>query len=151
MLTAVISLPRVTESCRLSRLKPAIRMPLRNPLSRCSRRKDFVPIMEPFSFLRDLLIVFAVAAAVVFLFQRLRVPSVVGLLVAGVLIGPYGLSLIHDTDRVKTMAEIGVVVLLFAVGLEFNLPRLVGMGRLMAGVGLPQVLFCEAVGVILTW
>jgi CPA2 family monovalent cation:H+ antiporter-2 len=107
--------------------------------------------MEPFSFLRDLLIVFAVAAAVVFLFQRLRVPSVVGLLVAGVLIGPYGLSLIHDTDRVKTMAEIGVVVLLFAVGLEFNLPRLVGMGRLMAWVGLPQVLLCETVGVILTW
>src|SRR5688572_16376870 len=102
--------------------------------------------MEPFSFLRDLLIVFAVAAAVVFLFQRLRIPSVVGLLVAGVLIGPYGLSLIQDTERVKTMAEIGVVVLLFAVGLEFSLPRLVGMGRLMARVGVPQVLVCVAIG-----
>ena len=107
--------------------------------------------MEPFAFLRDLLIVFAVAAGVVFLFQRLRVPSVVGLLVAGVLIGPYGLSLIHDTERVRTMAEIGVVVLLFAVGLEFSLPRLVGMGRLMAWVGLPQVLICEAAGIALTW
>lgn len=106
--------------------------------------------MEPFSFLRDLLIVFAIAAGVVFLFQRLRVPSVVGLLVAGVLIGPYGLSLIHDTDRVETMAEIGVVVLLFAVGLEFSLPRLVGMGRLMARVGVPQVLVCVAVGAGMT-
>jgi CPA2 family monovalent cation:H+ antiporter-2 len=107
--------------------------------------------MEQFTFLRDLLIVFAVAAAVVFLFQRFRMPSVVGLLVAGVLIGPHGLSLIHETESVRTMAEIGVVVLLFAVGLEFNLPRLVGMGRLMARVGLPQVLICEAVGVALTW
>ena len=107
--------------------------------------------MEPFNFLRDLLIVFAVAAGVVFLFQRLRVPAVVGLLVAGVVIGPYGLTLIQDTKRVETMAEIGVVVLLFAVGLEFSLPRLVGMGRLMARVGLPQVLFCEAIGIALTW
>jgi CPA2 family monovalent cation:H+ antiporter-2 len=107
--------------------------------------------MEAFGFLGDLLIVFAVAAAVVFLFQRLRVPSVVGLLVAGVLIGPYGLSLIHETERVRTLAEIGVVVLLFAVGLEFSLPRLVGMGRLMARVGVPQVLLCEAVGVGATW
>ncbi|MCI0681105.1 MAG: cation:proton antiporter [Gemmataceae bacterium] len=106
--------------------------------------------MEPFDFLRDLLIVFAVAAGVVFVFQRIRVPSVVGLLVAGVLIGPYGLSLIHETERVETLAEIGVVVLLFAVGLEFSLPRLVGMGRLMARVGLPQVSLCVAIGAGLT-
>jgi CPA2 family monovalent cation:H+ antiporter-2 len=107
--------------------------------------------MEPLGFLRDLLIVFAVAAGVVFLFQRLRVPSIVGQLVAGVLIGPYGLSLIDETENVKTLAEIGVVVLLFAVGLEFSLPRLVGMGRLMAAVGAPQVLLCTAVGTAATW
>src|SRR5688500_141177 len=102
--------------------------------------------MEPLGFLRDLLIVFAVAGAVVFLFHRLRVPSVVGLLVAGVLTGPGGLRLIHDTEHVRTLAEIGIVVLLFAVGLEFSLPRLVGMGRLLAWVGLPHVLFCVAAG-----
>src|SRR5687767_2960864 len=106
--------------------------------------------MEPFQFLRDLLIVFAMAAAVVFLFQRLKVPSVVGLLVAGMLTGPYGLRLIHDTEHVELLAEIGVVVLLFAVGLEFSLPRLVGMSRLMVMVGVPQVLFCVASGIALT-
>jgi CPA2 family monovalent cation:H+ antiporter-2 len=107
--------------------------------------------MEPISFLRDLLIVFTVAAVVVFIFHQLRVPSLVGLLVAGVVTGPYGLGLIHDTEHVKTLAEIGVVVLLFAVGLEFSLPRLVGMGRLMAYIGLPQVFFCMAVGAGLTY
>ncbi len=106
--------------------------------------------MEPLDFLRDLLVVFAVAAAVVFLFQRLRVPPVVGLLVAGVLTGPHGLGLIQDVHRVETLAEIGVVVLLFAVGLEFSLPRLVGMGRLMARVGVPQVLLCAAAGAAAT-
>lgn len=102
--------------------------------------------MEPLHFLRELLIVFAVAGAVVFLFHRLRVPTVVGLLVAGVLTGPHGLGLIADTETVVTLAEIGVVVLLFAVGLEFSLPRLVGLGRLMLLVGVPQVASCVVVG-----
>jgi monovalent cation:H+ antiporter-2, CPA2 family len=84
--------------------------------------------MEPVHFLKDLLTVFAVAAIVVFFAQRIRLPSVVGLLAAGVLVGPHGLSLVREVKTVETLAEIGVVVLLFAVGLEFSLPRLVGMG-----------------------
>lgn len=107
--------------------------------------------MDHLSLLRDLLVVFAVAGVVVFLFHRLRVPSVVGLLVAGVLIGPYGFSLIRDLERVEVLAEIGVVVLLFSVGLEFSLSRLVGLGRLMLTIGVPQVLLCVAVGLAATW
>jgi monovalent cation:H+ antiporter-2, CPA2 family len=107
--------------------------------------------MEPVSFLKDLLIVFAVAGGVVFLFHQLRVPSVVGLLVAGVVTGPYGLGLVRDTEHVKTLAEVGVVVLLFAVGLEFSLPKLVGMGRLMASVGVPHLCFCVAAGLALSY
>jgi CPA2 family monovalent cation:H+ antiporter-2 len=102
-------------------------------------------------FLGDLLIAFAAAGAVVFLFHRLRLPSVVGLLAAGVAVGPHGLGLIRDPEHIKALAEIGVVVLLFAVGLEFSLPRLVGMGRLMARVGVPQVLLCAAAGAAATW
>ncbi|MCI0641508.1 MAG: cation:proton antiporter [Gemmataceae bacterium] len=56
--------------------------------------------MEPLDFLLDLLIVFAVAGCVVFLFHRLRVPSVVGLLVGGLVTGPYGLGLVHETEHV---------------------------------------------------
>ncbi len=107
--------------------------------------------MEQLGFLRDLLMAFMAAGVVVFLFQRLRLPAVGGLLVAGMLIGPYGFSLIFDVNRVNTLAEIGVVVLLFTVGLEFSLPRLVGMSRLMLWVGLPQVLFCLAISVAATW
>ena len=90
-------------------------------------------------FLADLLIVFAVATVVVFAFGQARVPSVVGLLVAGVLVGPYGLSLVSDVKVVELLAEIGVVVLLFTVGLEFSMSRLVTMLPLMARIGLPQV------------
>lgn len=107
--------------------------------------------MEPLDFLRDLLIVFALAGVTVFLFQLLRLPSVTGLLAAGLLTGPHGLSLIHDAERVETLAEVGVVVLLFTVGLEFSLARLAGLGRLMLRVGVPQVLACMIVGVAATW
>lgn len=74
------------------------------------QKKDFAPTMEPFSFLRDLLIVFAIAAAVVFLLHRVSVPSVVGLLVAGVLIGPYGLIIV----RTRYLSEVAALRLLGA-------------------------------------
>jgi CPA2 family monovalent cation:H+ antiporter-2 len=107
--------------------------------------------MEGTHFLRDLLIAFFSAGVVVFLFNRFRLPSVVGLLTKGVLVGPHGLGLIRDSENIRTLAEIGVVVLLFAVGLEFSLPRLVGMSRLMGRVGTPQVLVCVGVGIAATW
>lgn len=78
-------------------------------------------------FLSDLIVVFAVTAVVVFAFGRARVPSVVGLLVSGVLVGPHGLSLVADEESVRLLAEIGVIVLLFTVGLEFSMSRLAAM------------------------
>ncbi len=102
-------------------------------------------------FLSDLLVVFAVTAAVVFAFGRARVPSVVGLLVSGVLVGPYGLSLVADEESVKLLAEIGVIVLLFTVGLEFSMSRLAAMLPLMAKIGLPQILGTTAIVAAATW
>ncbi|MFM8733974.1 MAG: cation:proton antiporter [Pirellulales bacterium] len=102
-------------------------------------------------FLTDLVIVFAVAAAVVFAFGRLRLPSVVGLLVAGVVAGPYGLSLVSDLRVVEVLAEVGVVVLLFTVGLEFSLSRLMVMLPTMARIGLPQILGTTAMVAAATW
>jgi CPA2 family monovalent cation:H+ antiporter-2 len=101
--------------------------------------------------LGDLLLSFSVAAIAVSLFHRLRLPSIVGLLVAGMLVGPYGLGLINDVHRVSTLSEIGVVVLLFAVGMEFSLSRLMGLGRLMIRLGFPQVIICLVAGVVGSW
>jgi K+:H+ antiporter len=66
----------------------------------------------------------AASVVVLLVCHRLRVPSVVGLLLTGMLIGPSGLGLLHDVEAVETSAEIGVVFLLFAIGLEFSLERL---------------------------
>src|SRR4051794_34979870 len=100
--------------------------------------------MEHFSILQDLLVVFSVSGAVVFLFHRFHIPAVVGLLVAGLIVGPYGLGLVANVEQVRLLAEVGVVVLLFTVGLEFSLSRLLAMWRPMLSVGLPQVLLCVA-------
>lgn len=102
-------------------------------------------------FLADLLVVFAVTAVVVFVFGHFRLPSVVGLLVSGVLVGPYGLSLVADVETVKLLAEIGVIVLLFTVGLEFSMSRLVVMLPLMARVGLPQIVGTTLLVTLATW
>ncbi|MBM3294271.1 MAG: hypothetical protein FJY82_07065 [Candidatus Aminicenantes bacterium] len=71
------------------------------------------------AILRDLVVVLAVSVLIVFVSHKLRLPIVVGLLLTGVLIGPGGLSLIAHASTVNVLAEIGVVMLLFTIGLEF--------------------------------
>ena len=63
---------------------------------------------------------------VAYLFTRLRLPAVVGLFVAGVLIGPDGLGLIRESEQIEAIAEIGIVLLLFTIGLEFSFAELLG-------------------------
>ena len=90
--------------------------------------------------LRELLLLAGASLAVVLLFRRLRLPATVGFLVTGILIGPGGLALVHDPALVRTLAEFGVVVLLFTVGLEFSFADLKRLGRRALVGGALQVL-----------
>lgn len=94
--------------------------------------------MSEFDFLRDLIVVLGVSIGVVYLFDRFRLPVLVGFLVAGILLGPYGLDIVHDVSRIEIFAEIGVVVLLFTVGVEFSLTRVRAL-RAAVGGGLLQI------------
>ncbi len=85
------------------------------------------------------LLYLAAAIAGVVAFRMLRLPPVLGYLVAGVLIGPNALELAHDTAGVRNLAEFGVVFLMFVIGLEFNLPKLRAMRTLVFGLGASQV------------
>ncbi len=80
--------------------------------------------MEVHEFLQEAVAILGAAVAVLLASHRLRIPPVVGFLLTGVLIGPSGLALVSDLRRVELFAEIGVIFLLFAVGLEFSLDRL---------------------------
>lgn len=80
--------------------------------------------MHEFDTLRDLVILFAVAVAVVVLLHRLRLPAIAGFLVAGAVAGPAALGLIPDREDVEQLAELGVIALLFGIGLELPLSKL---------------------------
>jgi len=92
------------------------------------------------SFLRDLVIVFASSALAIYVLHGLRVPSIVGFIATGIIIGPYGLGLIESVRDIEVIAEIGVVLLLFVIGVEFSMsefmrlkrPALVGGGLQVA-------------------
>lgn len=83
------------------------------------------------SVLDNLFIIFTVSIVVVFVFHQFRLPSIAGFLVAGVVIGPHGLNLISDIETVKTLAEIGVVLLLFTIGIEFSLVQMASLRKVL--------------------
>ena len=87
--------------------------------------------MTDYGILGNLLLIYTVSIAVVFLFHQFRLPSIAGFLVAGALIGPHGLNLISDIETVQVLAEIGIVLLLFTIGIEFSLKHLASLRRLL--------------------
>lgn len=95
--------------------------------------------MHELTLLRDLVILVAVAIPVVAVAQRLRVPSVVGFLVTGVAIGPHSLGFIQDAASVSGLAELGLILLLFTIGLELSVSRIIRLGRLVLQGGAVQV------------
>ncbi len=95
---------------------------------------------------RDLLIVLAAAIAGGMLARWLRLPMLLGYLAVGIAIGPFGLEWVNDTASISYLAEIGVVLLLFAIGLEFSIKELLGLGRIAILGGLAQILLTAAAG-----
>ena len=95
--------------------------------------------MDDVPFLRDMAIVAAVAVGAVVLMARLRLPTVTGLLLAGAIVGPYSLGLVDDPKTLRGLAEVGVVLLLFTIGLEITPERLLRIARLIVGGGALQV------------
>ena len=100
--------------------------------------------------LQFVLVLLASAVLVVIVFRLLQLPAMLGYLLAGVVIGPNGFGLLPDTDSTRHLAEFGIVFLMFSVGLEFSLARLVTMRRIVFGLGASQVVLTLAVVVALT-
>jgi CPA2 family monovalent cation:H+ antiporter-2 len=94
----------------------------------------------------DLLIVLVTAIAGGMLARWLRLPIILGYLAGGIAVGPFGLGLVHETESISSLAEIGVVLLLFAIGLEFSLKELLKMGKIAILGGIAQVLITAAAG-----
>ena len=92
------------------------------------------------AILKDIVVIFALSTFVNLLFTKIRVPTVVGYLLTGIIAGPHLLSLIDSQHNIEIMAEIGVILLLFTIGLEFSLKHLLRIRRIVFFGGLLQVI-----------
>jgi len=90
--------------------------------------------------LLQILILLAASVCVVAGVRKLKLPAILGYLTVGMLLGPHALALAHDNDTTRLLADFGVVFLVFTLGLEFSLPRLIAMRWEVLGVGGAQVL-----------
>jgi len=97
-----------------------------------------------FEYLTDIILLLAAAVIAVPLFQSLGLGAIPGFLVAGIVLGPSGLGYIENHDEIAHLAELGVVLLLFVIGIEINPSRLWKMKRLVLGLGTLQVLVTGA-------
>jgi CPA2 family monovalent cation:H+ antiporter-2 len=103
--------------------------------------------MHEIELLKDLVIVLGAAVLVVALLRRLGLPSIAGFILTGALAGPTALGLVDDTHQVETLAEVGVVLLLFGIGLELSLERIRRLWKAVViggGVQVTLTILCVA-------
>lgn len=89
--------------------------------------------------LPDIVIILGLSVLIVLVFQRLKLPSILGFLLTGIVIGPHGFGLVKLSHEVELMAEIGVIFLLFVIGIEFSLSSLASIKKTVIWGGLMQV------------
>lgn len=106
--------------------------------------------MNDLSFLRDFVIIFGVAISINFLFYRMRIAPIVGYLIAGVLLGPSMLGIVKDAGLIEVLAEVGVILLLFLIGIEFSIDELVRLNRTVFIGGFLQVFLTTAVVLLIS-
>src|ERR1700733_16285328 len=94
--------------------------------------------------LLQILILLTASVCVVAAVRKLMLPAILGYLAVGMLLGPHALALASDNETTRLLADFGVVFLVFTLGLEFSLPRLVAMRWKVLGVGGAQVLVTVA-------
>src|SRR5271156_773415 len=108
--------------------------------------------MGPTYPLLQILILLTASVCVVAAVRKLRLPAILGYLAVGMLLGPHAMGLVTDNETTQLLADFGVVFLVFTLGLEFSLPRLLAMRWEVLGVGGAQVIVTTAlVAAIAIW
>jgi CPA2 family monovalent cation:H+ antiporter-2 len=100
--------------------------------------------------LKDIVIIFALSTFVNFIFTRIKVPAIIGYLITGVIAGPNLLALINSPENVEVMAEIGVILLMFTIGLEFSINHLLNIRRIVFLGGFMQLLITAGVTMLVS-
>ena len=96
--------------------------------------------MHDYSIIKDIVLILLVSIPIIAIFNRIQLPSIVGFLIAGILLGPSVLKIISNPEQIEVMAEIGVILLLFSVGLEVSLKELLDIKKILLIGGGLQIL-----------
>lgn len=97
--------------------------------------------MHDYSIIKDIVLILLVSIPIIAIFNRIQLPSIVGFLIGGIILGPSVLKIISNPEQIEMMAEIGVILLLFSVGLEVSLKELLGIKKIvLIGGGLQVVI-----------
>jgi CPA2 family monovalent cation:H+ antiporter-2 len=96
--------------------------------------------MHDYSIIKDIVLILLVSIPIIAIFNRIQLPSIVGFLIAGIILGPSVLKIISNPDQIEVMAEIGVILLLFSVGLEVSLKELLDIKKIVLIGGGLQVI-----------
>ncbi len=105
--------------------------------------------MNGLNFFHQLIIILGFSIPVIYIFNKIKLPSIIGFLITGIIIGPFGLKLIDDMAGIQLMAEIGVAFLLFTIGIEIRLSRFLKHSSEILLTGGLQILCTFFVGMII--
>ena len=101
------------------------------------------------TLLFDISIVIITATALAYLGKFLKQPSIIAYILAGIILGPLGFSIIKNTETISLFSELGIIFLLFIVGLQLDVNKIKGIGTPALIIGIGQVLFTAAIGYII--
>jgi len=107
--------------------------------------------MHDYTIFKDIVLILLVSIPVIIIFNKMQLPSIVGFLIAGIILGPSVLKIISNPEQIEIMAEIGVILLLFAVGLELSLKELVSIRKILLIGGGLQVLITILVTAVIIY
>ena len=102
------------------------------------------------SLVRDIGICIVLAGLLAIVFVRLKIPEIAAFLLAGVVVGPVGAEMVTDPANIETISELGLILLLYLIGLEIDVRKLLDSGRILGVTGLLQYPLCVAFGVVIT-
>jgi len=105
--------------------------------------------MNNFLVIQDIVVILLVSLPIIYFFKKINLPGIIGFLIAGMLIGPFGFNFIKSVNQIGVMAEIGVMILMFTIGLEFSLSQLIRIKKFLLIAGGYQLLITIIVSTII--
>ena len=102
-----------------------------------------------YNILKGIVIIFALSTIVNFIFTKIRIPTIIGYLITGIIAGPNLLGIFHSPDEINIMAEIGVILLMFTIGLEFSLNHLMKIRNIVFFGGFLQLILTAGITMLL--